>query len=141
MNPTRQARQIQAAQRAQVECFTGMFDAALDGFEQLARLQLQVLREMTQSTSQRMRDTMDARENHGWPSLPQQAVRDDGERLTQYLQQVGRIASAMQAGISQALQQGVGRMQQGLQEEAVPDEQAEPPRGQARPAATPRRRA
>ena len=113
MNPS---SQIQAAQRAEVECFTDLFDAALDGFEQLTRLQLQVMREFSRNTSQRLFDAMQARDARDWASLPQQTLHADPQGATQYLQEFGRIAGAMQTAMSEALQQGAVRLQRHLQE-------------------------
>ncbi len=112
MNPS---EHLQAAQRAELECFTGMFDSALAGLDQLTRLHLQAVRELAQNTSQAMRDALQARDPREWAALPQQALRGDGTQAAAYVQQLGEIAGAMQAGFSQALRQSAEHLQQSLQ--------------------------
>ena len=113
MNPQ---SQIQAAQRAEVECLTDLFDAAMDGFEQLTRLQLQAMREFSRNHSQRLFEAMQARDARDWAALPQQALHPDPDGALQYLQEFGRIAGSVQAAMSEALQQGAARLQHHLQE-------------------------
>ena len=108
MNPS---EHLQAAQRAELQCLTGMFDVTLDGLDQLSSLQLQALRDLAQHGSRSMREALDAREPQQWAGLPNQALRGDGERAAQYLQRLGEIAGSMQAGFAQALQQGMDDMQ------------------------------
>ena len=139
MNPK---SQIQAAQRAEVECFTDLFDAALEGFEQLTRLQLQTMREFSRNTSQRLFEALEARDAGDWAKLPQQTLRGEPDGATRYLQEFGRIAGAMQAAMSEALQQGAVRWQSHLQEaaETAPAE-ASPAPAARRAAAAPARAA
>ena len=115
MNPT---THLQAVQRAEIECLTGMLEATFDGFERLSRLQLQQLRDAAQGTSQLLRGALDARDAQEWAGLPQQLMQGDGARAAEYVQKFGEIAGAMQAGISEALQQGVAQLQQSLREAA-----------------------
>ncbi len=121
MNPT---EHLQAAQRAELECLTGMLDAAIEGFEQLARLQLQAMREASHEASAALNEALQARDVQEWAALPRQALRGDGSQMAQYVQQLGEITGAMQVGFSQALQQAMGRLQQSLQEAGA----AQPPR-------------
>jgi phasin family protein len=116
MNPQ---SQIQAAQRAEVECLTDLFDAAMDGFEQLTRLQLQAMREFSRNHSRRLFEAMQARDARDWAALPQQALRPDPDGAMQYLQEFGRIAGSVQAAMSEALQQGAARLQRQMQEAAA----------------------
>lgn len=115
MNPT---EHLQAAQRAELECLTGMFDAALDGLDQLTRLQLQAMRELAQDSSQAMRTALEVRDPQEWAAWPAQSARGDGARAARYVQQLGEIAGAMQAGFTQALQQGMDSMQRNWKEAA-----------------------
>ena len=124
MNPT---EHLQAAQRAELECLTGMLDTAIAGFEQLAKLQLQAMREVSHDASAALHEALQARDLQEWATLPRQALRGDGSQMTQYLQQLGEITGAMQVGFSQAVQQAMGRLQQSLQEAGA----AQPPRAAA----------
>lgn len=109
MNPT---ERLQAAQRAEIECFTSMCDTALEGLDQLTQLHLQALRDFTRNASRTLRDAMDAQGPQQWAELAQPALHGDGADAAQYVQRLGEITGGMQAGFSQALQQGMDRLQQ-----------------------------
>lgn len=132
-------RQLQAVQRAELECLSGMFGAALDGLDRLSRLQLQLMREFAQDGSQALRAALESRDPQEWAAWPGQFARGDGARAARYVQQLGEIAGAMQAGITQALQQGMDNMQRNWQHDSEAAESAEAPPAARRSRPAPRR--
>lgn len=111
---------LQAAQRAELECLAGLLETTIDGFDRLSRLQLQNMRDLHRNASEAVRGAVDARDAQQWAALPTQVLRGDGARMAQYMQQMGEIGSAMQAGFAQALQQAASSLQQNLQQATQP---------------------
>ena len=120
--------QIQVLQKAGLESMAGMAEAVMRGVDQLARLNLQLLRDATHDGAEAMRATVSARDVPEWIRIqsgnPAQA---NGRRAWDYARQSAAIAGATQAELADAMNHGLLRVQQALREAMAGDNGKQPP--------------
>ncbi len=108
MNTT---ERFQAAQRAEFEAMVGVVDKAIEGFEQLALLNLHTLRDAADEATAGLRRAMSARDAQELFAEPPPLQRS-GQRAADYAQRLGEITGSAQAGMVEAMNQGFALMQQ-----------------------------
>ena len=113
----RTTEQIQAAQKAELESVVSMAEKALNGFEKVAMLNMQTLREATMDAAAAMRTALSARDLQEFvgsqTSSPMQAA---GQKTLSYAQHLAEIAGSTQAELADAFNQSMARMQQVMRE-------------------------
>ncbi|MHB1667425.1 MAG: TIGR01841 family phasin [Thiomonas sp.] len=123
----RTREQIQAVQKAELEFMAGMAEKVMHGFEQVARLNLQMLRDATHDGAEAMRAAASARDVPEWIRVqtgnPAQA---NGQKALAYAQRLAEIAGTTQAELADAMNQGLLRMQQALRETMAADNSKRP---------------
>ena len=116
MNTT---ERLQAAQRAEFEAMVGVVEKAIEGFEQLALLNLHTLRDATDEAAEGMRRALSARDAQELFADGSPPLQRSGQRAADYAQRVGEIAGSAQAGMVDAVNQGFALMQQLVQDGAA----------------------
>ena len=109
MNTT---EQLQAAQRAEFEAMVGVVDKAIESFEQLALLNLHTLHDAADAAADGMRRALGARDAQELFAAEPPPLQRNGQRAAEYAQRVGEIVGNAQAGMIDAMNQSVARMQQ-----------------------------
>ena len=114
MNAT---EQIQAAQKAELESMASMVEKTMNGFERLAQLNLQTLREVAQNAAEGMRAALSARDVQELMSVQtDNPIQAQGQKAFAYAQQLAEIASSTQAELAGVVNQSMTRMQQALRD-------------------------
>lgn len=114
MNPT---EQMQALQKAELESAVSMTEKMLSGFEQMTKLNLQVLRESTQDATDALRATLSARDLQDLMNTQaEHPLQGGGEKSMAYVQRLAEIVAGMQAEMAEAMNQNLARLQQAMRE-------------------------
>ncbi len=115
--------QIQELQKAELESMAGLAEAVLHGVEQVARLNLQMLRDATHEGADAMRAAVSARDLPEWIRVqsgnPAQA---NAQKALDYARQWAELAGTTQAELTEAMNRGVSRVQQALREAVAGDD-------------------
>ena len=113
----RTTEQIQAVQKAELESMVSMAEKALNGFEKMALLNMQTLRDATMDAAAAMHTALSARDMQEFmgsqAASPMQTV---GQKTLSYAQHVAEIAGSTQAELADAFNQSMARMQQVMRE-------------------------
>ena len=126
MNTT---EQWQSAQRAEFEAWVGLADKAIDGFEQLALLNLHTMRDAAHDAAEGVRHALAARDVQELYGDGMHPLQRGGQRAAEYAQRLGEITGHAQADLAEAVKQAMALLQHALHDNVARSAQTLPGAG------------